>query len=451
MLRLIALDLRQLLRERLALVILLVALAACALAFVNGRALMSQQIEGRAISAKEDAETAKSFREGLAKPTPPEEAILRAVRVSLPIAASVPPLADFSAGRAGFESYTTVVRLRARADTLFKRTQLDNPELLARGSLDLGFVAIVIAPLLLIGLGYGLFVADRDSGAARLILAQGGTPTRLLAARSVLRLGLMMVPIAVAAAALLWLGPDLEGRMTAAWRWLGLALLLIAFWWAAILLVNSLRITAETAALVLVSLWALLTLILPILIAAAAQLAYPPPSRFAEIAAARAAEVSATTAYENDHPDLASEDFAGRLASVRKSLEIGTTIDRAVKPVSDRFADRLAEQQRLSQTVRYLSPPLVAGDALADIAGTGSGAQLAFRRATADYLVRLKSALRATIEAGRPLSGADYDSLPRFAFLRPTPATAWPALFLALLTGAVFFGAIARFRRLRLD
>lgn len=451
MLRLIALDARQLLRERLAFVILIVALAACAIAFVNGRALMTQQIDGRAASAAEDAETDKSFREGLVKPAPPEEAILRAVRVSLPIAAPVPPLADFSAGRAGFENYSTVVRLRARADTLFKRTQLDNPELLARGSLDLGFVAIVIAPLLLIGLGYGLFTADRDSGAARLILAQGGTPTRLLASRSILRLGLVILPILATALVLLWLGPDLAGRTTAACQWLGVALLLAAFWWGVILLINSLRITAETAALALVSLWALLTLILPILITAAAQLAYPPPSRFAEIAAARAAEVSATTAYENDHPDLASEDFAGRLASVRKSLEIGATIDRAVKPVSDRFADGLAEQQRVSQTVRYLSPPLVAGDALAAIAGTDSGAQLAFRRATANYLATLKAALGSTIEAGRPLGGADYDALPRFAFVRPPPATAWSALFLTLLTGAIFLAATMRFRRLRID
>lgn len=451
MLRLIALDARQLLRERLAFVILFVAVAACALAFVNGRAVMTQQIEGRAFSAAEDAKTDKTFREGLAKPTPPEDSILRAGRVSLPIAAPVPPLADFSAGRASFENYTTVVRLRARADTLFKRTQLDNPELLARGSLDLGFVAIVIAPLLLIGLGYGLFTADRDSGAARLILAQGGTPTRLLAARSVLRLGLVILPIAAAAAALLAFGPDLAGRAAAAWQWLGIGLLLMAFWWGVILLINSLKISAETAALALVGLWALLTLILPILIVAAAHLAYPPPSRFAEIAAARAAEVSATTAYENDHPDLASEDFAGRLASVRKSLEIGTTIDRAVKPVSERFADGLAEQQRLSQTMRYLSPPLVAGDALAGIAGTDSEAQLSFRRATADYLVELKAALGAMIEAGKPIGLAEYDSLPRFAFVRPAQATAWPALFIALLTGALLVAAFIRFRRLRID
>lgn len=451
MVRLIALDLRQLLRERLALVILAVALAACALAFVNGRALMTQQIDGREASAAEETELADGFRKGLAEETPPEDAILRAGRVSLPVAAALPPLADFSAGRARFENYTTVARLRARTDTMFKRTQLDNPELLARGTLDLGFVAIVIAPLLLIGLGYGLFTADRDSGAARLILAQGGSPVRLIVARSVLRLALVIAPILVTAVVLVLAGPDIAGRSEAAWRWVGLALLLLAFWWGVVLLVNSLRITADTAALALVSLWALLTLVLPVLIAAVAQIAHPAPSRFAEIAAARAAEVNATTVYENDHPDLVSEGFAGRLASVRKSYEIGQTIDNAVRPVSERFAMQLAEQQRVSRAFRYLSPPLVAGDALASVAGTGSDAQLAFRQATAHYLAEFKTALGRTIDAGTPLNIQEYDTLPRFVPARQAAAITWPALFLVLLTSAIFAAALARFRRLKID
>lgn len=205
--RLIAIEARHLLRERLTLAILAIAIAACALAFVNGRALLGHQIEARALSAAEDAGTEKEFRETIRTTAKLEDAILHASRLSLPVAAPVPPLADFSAGRSGFENATTIVRLRSRPDTLFKRTQLDNPELLARGTLDLGFVAVAIAPLLLIGLGYGVFAGDRDSGAARLILAQGGGPFRLLAVRGVLRLGLVFAPLLATALTLLATGP----------------------------------------------------------------------------------------------------------------------------------------------------------------------------------------------------------------------------------------------------
>ena len=159
MLKLLLLEARLLIRERIALVLLALALVGCALAFINGRSLINQQIEGRTISAAEDKKTVDDFSKKLWENEPAEERVLSPYQIRFGILAPIPTLVDFSAGRAAFENYSTQVTLRARADTLFKRTQLDNPEMLMRGSFDLCFVAIVLAPLLLIGLGYGLFVA----------------------------------------------------------------------------------------------------------------------------------------------------------------------------------------------------------------------------------------------------------------------------------------------------
>lgn len=451
MLQLIRLEWRQLVRERLALAVLIVGIACCALAFVNGRALLFDQIAARQISDAENTTTIAKFREGLTKPTLPADAILRAQRLSLPVTAPPPPLADFSAGRADTENYSTLARLRARPDTLFKRTQLDNPELLARGSFDLGFVAVVIVPLLLIALGFGLFASDRDSGAARLVLAQGGSVTRVLAARSIARVALVLAPVAVTALVLLLTGPELAGRASAALHWLLIAVALAAFWWAVILLVNSLRITAETAALALVGLWTVLTLVLPALIFAGAQLAYPAPSRFTEIATARSAEIGATAAYENDHANLASDDFAGRLASARKSAEIGRRIDTAITPVTARFDAALAAQQHVVESLRFLSPPLVAGEALASAGGADGRAQIAFRAATADYLTRLKTSLFSTIDAGTSVDLKTYDALPRFTFVRPQTPIFAPLLFLTAVAGALMWLAARRYRRIELD
>lgn len=218
-----------------------------------------------------------------------------------------------------------------------------------------------------------------------------------------------------------------------------------------ILLVNSLRVSAEAAALALVAMWAVLTLVVPVLVAAGAQLAYPPPSRFAEIVAARAAEQSATTAYENDHPDLASEGFESRLASMRKSREIGRTIDRATAPLADRFAEQLAAQQGVVRTLTFISPPLVAGDALAAVAGTGSGASLAFRRATSAYLTRFKAALAGSIDVGTPLTLPQYDALPRFEFTAPPARTGAVTVFLGILVLALGGAAMLRFRSIKVD
>lgn len=327
---LLGIETRLLLRSRLALLVLALLIAVVALAVANGRALLAEQITARAAATAEIVEANAKLQEQLAKGLPPEEAVLLPLRVRTPVIAPLPPLVDASAGRASFEPNSATAGLRARADTMFRRTSLENPERLARGQLDLGFVAVVIAPLMLIALGAGLFTADRDSGAARLVLAQAGSVGALLVARSLPRLALVALPILVGLLILLLTGPDIPGRAAAALFWALIAMLSLAAWWAAVLLVNSLRITAETAALGLVGLWALLTLVMPALIAANAQLIHPAPSRFAEIAAARSAEINASTAWETDHPDLASGEVASRRASVARGAGINARVEAAV-------------------------------------------------------------------------------------------------------------------------
>lgn len=444
MLRLIAIETRLLLRERIALILFVVLLSACALAFFNGRALIEAQAEGRAVSAAEDKKAEEGFVKRFAEPPPPAAAILGPYQVRLGVNAPLPFLVDFSAGRAAFENYSTQVTLRSRADTLFKRTQTDNPELLMRGSFDLGFVAIVLTPLMLIGLGYGLFTADRDSGAARLVLVQSGSPLRMLAARSVPRLLLVTMPLAVAAAALLAFGPDIAGRGVAAAQWLGMAALVLAAWWAAILFVNSLRIGSETAALALVSLWALLTLVMPSAISAVAQAAYPPPSRFEQIVAARAAEVGVTSAYENDHPDLASDDVAGRLASIRKSWEISEQVDAKVAPLNAAFDAQLGQQQGLVQAFAWLSPPLVAAGTMNDTAQTGDAASIGFREATTDYLAKFRQALGGYVERGDVIDKAGFTAVPRFYWKPAAPSLVAPLAYLIALT--LLLGVVATHR-----
>lgn len=450
MLRLILIETRLLLRDRWALALLTVLIAACALAFASGRALMSDQIDGRAASAAEDGEALDGFRERLADADlPPEEAILSPYRMRLGIMAPLPPLADFSAGRAVFDNYSTIATMRSRPDTLFKRTQTDNPELLMRGRIDLGFVAVILAPLLLVGLGYGLFAADRDSGTAKLILVQAGSARRLIVARLAPRLLAIASPIGLAGLALLLAGPDIAGRWSAAGWWAMIAAALLLTWAAAIAWVNSLKITAETAALSLVAGWAVLTLVLPAAISAAMQAAYPPPSRFEQIASARAAEVASTEAYENDHPDLASEDVAGRLASIRKTWAIAQRVDAAIAPLNLRFEQQLEAQQRFASGLAWLSPTMIAGNAMERASGTDAGTASAFRTATREYLDSVLGFGGGFIDRGEAMDATHFATIPRFSWQPAPTAPIVPLIVLALL--AVGFSIIALRRYGRVD
>ena len=308
-----------------------------------------------------------------------------------------------------------------------------------RGSLDLAFVAVVVAPLLLIALGHGLFSADRDSGASRLVLAQAGGLGPLLLARSVPRLALVILPILLALLLLLLTGPDLPGRSAAAVSWVGIAMALLAAWWGAILWVNSRDVGADTAALALVSAWALFTLVLPVLVAASVQWQHPAPSRLAEVAAVRAAEIAASTEWENDHPEVAASEAAERRASVARAAGISARVEAAVAPVSARVAEALTAQQQASSALAWAVPPLLASRAMADTGGTGLAGGLAFRVEAVAHLARFKAALGAIIAGDGVVTPERLATMPQFRPPMPTrsaiPATLWLAALAALFAG----------------
>ncbi len=452
MMKLIAIEARILWRDRIVWAMLLVLAATCVLAVAGGKALMADQIEGRAIAAAAQAENDVKFRERLADSTmPPEDAILSPYRMRATVIAPLPPLADFSAGRAGFDNYSTPVSMYAQRGGLFKRTRLDNPELLARGTIDLGFVATILAPLALIGLAYGLFAADRDGGRAALILAQGGSPVRLVAARIIPRLALVLSPLALAAAFLLLTGPEVPGRASAALFWSLAALGLLAFWAALIAFVNSLRITAESAALALVGLWAAVTLILPAALSALVQVAYPPPSRFEQIAAGRAIEISSTREYENDHPELAGDGFDARLASIRKSWSIAKQVDAATREQDLAFDRQLAAQQHFAVGLSWLSPAMIAAQAMERAAGTDAASAAAFRAEANSFLESFRAFGGGFVERGEIMTPGDFGEIPAFTMTPRNPGAG--LAITALFALAILFAGLAarRYRKIELS
>lgn len=447
--RLLRMDAAMLLRDRLALGALTVGLLAALLAVVAGHAWARQLSAGAVESQREAAEALTKARSqwAEARTTEPAEAVLLPSGLLTQLRLAAPVLPDFSAGRSPIEPVAANARLSTRPDALFSRYQVDNPERLARGGLDLAFVAVVLAPLLLIGLGYGVFVADRDSGTALLWLAQAGSPLRLLGLRSVNRLALVFAPILLAALALWLLGPAGRGGAVAAW--LAIALLGLLFWWAIILLVNALPVAAETAALTLVGAWALLVFVVPVATVSAASLLNPLPSRFEQIAVARAAEIRASRDYDDDHPELSSASIEGRRASVEKGIEVRRSITAAVGPLQRGHERQMQAQQSFARSLAFLSPPALTADALAAVARTDGDFYDAQRRAAADHLQPLGAALVDAALGRRPIDAATFDALPRFQPPPAPPVRLGPILGVLAVTTALGAWALVRLRRAR--
>jgi ABC-2 type transport system permease protein len=456
MMRLLWLDARQLMRERLALWVLIAGLVCSAAAVWSGHAWLERLHGDRAAFLQENAATNAEYRAALAAgEIDAAELALAPVRVTLPLAFPVPPLADFSIGRSDIEPTTAIVRMRYRSDTLFRNYQIDNPERLVRGRIDLAFVVIVLAPLLLIALGFGIFSADRDKGTAKLILAQAGTPSGLMITRSINRFLLVAAPIVLASAALVALGPASSERTGQAALWLAIALLSLAFWQALVLFVNAFHIRAETAALALVGFWAVFVFAAPAAINAGAQFAHPPPSRLALVVEARAAEIAATGAYQNDHPELAADPTLPQVEQFRRTVArnfgIGATIETRIAPLINRFDQQLTRQMRAVETAQLWSPPMSFAGLLASVAGTDAASYSTSRKAAFENLSVFKQRIGALIDERRTLALSDYDGLPRF---ESPPASALPILPLLaglVLTFALFVFALLRLARARID
>lgn len=449
MIRLFRIDAIALGRDRIAVAVLIVGLLACLVAVLTGHVRLSELRADRALSVQETTEARAAARTAWVEAAgqPPQDALLLPTRLMTTIQLAPPTLPDFSAGRSRLEPTTANVRLATRPDALFGRYQVGNAESAFRGEIDLAFVAIVLTPLLLIGLGYGVFAADRESGLARLWLAQAGSPLSLLGVRSLNRLVIAYAPVLLAGLALWLLGPDAAARAGAVWAWLGIALLGLLFWWSLVLLVNSFARAAETAALVLIGLWILLVFVAPTGITATAGLINPPPSRFEQIAAARATEVRSSREYDNDHPELTSPTIEGRRATVQKGIEVRRAVAEAVAPLSRRFDDQAAAQRRTLEWAQLLSPPAVSAEALAVVSRTDAETYAAQRQAAAAYLTPLSGALADVALGARPIDGATFDALPTFTPPTPSGTPLIPILWVAFVTLVLTLWAVVRLRR----
>lgn len=360
----------------------------------------------------------------------------------------VPVLVDFTIGRSDIKPRMAEVRMGYRADTLFRNYQIDNPERLQRGRIDLSFVAIVLAPLLLIALGYGMLAGDRDSGTLRLIAAQAGGVGRLVAARSINRLALVIGPLLLGAEVLLLTGPADPARTAASLLWLGTALAGIVFWWAVILLVNALRFSAETSAFVLIAAWILLVFAAPPLINSAAQALNPPPSRMAQIVESRRAEQLATETYKNDHGTDGLAELQRVKGVIAQYQRISTAHDRTIRPLTDAFERQLVAQQRAVRQAQWISPPMTVSNTLAQIAGTDTETYAGLRSAAFAYLSDYQAALTRGIADNRLFTLAAHDALPRFQ-PPPTPAPGWLGVVWTLIVTAVMMAmALRQYRRL---
>lgn len=174
----------------------------------------------------------------------------------------LPALAGFDPGVDAFTG--NAIYLEGHRQNSANFGDIRQSSLLIRfGALTPAFVLQVFAPLMLIFLGFGCVVRERERGTLSLLLAHGVTARELLSGKVIGLGGFAMLLLLPAMVALGWLASANGASIPATlFLLLGYTTYLL-FWTLLIVVVSAVVANARTVLLVLICLWAVTAILLP--------------------------------------------------------------------------------------------------------------------------------------------------------------------------------------------
>ncbi len=374
-------------------------------------------------------------------------------------------LAALSVGQSDLQPQSVRAVIYSTPQEAYDETSFRSPLALAAGRFDLAFVLVYLFPLLIIGLSYNLLSVEREQGTLPLLLSQPLRLRTVVLGKALLRVAVLCgLVVGFSLLAFGLAGADLgaEGTVTRLGLWVAVTLAYAAFWFALALAVATRGWSSATNAIALVAAWLALVVVAPALLHLAASVRYPPPSRAEFLNQMRASSADIRrdgsrllARYYEDHPEMvpeSAEDGEVAFDFAKSLLLVYGRIDRESRAVEDGFERQLAAQQRLVARLRFLSPAILAQQALNDLAGTSVERYRAFRAQVRAFQAEWKAFFVPRVMKEQRLTPSDYESMPRFELLdEPFSEVAGrvSAALLGLLVpaGGIAVWALLGFRR----
>lgn len=368
------------------------------------------------------------------------------------------PLTALAVGQSDLLPYYYDVSIQTNESSFLQNGEIENPLNLLVGRFDLAFVVVYLLPLLILALSFNVLSGEREQGTLALTLSQPvsarGVVSAKLAFRAILVMGLAL---GVSLLGVLFSGGfGSPGRVT---LWCAAVAAYALFWFTLAAWVNGLGRSSAWNATVLVGAWLLLVVVLPAGVNITAGLLHPLPSRVEMITAQREASNEAVNQrsellarYLEDHPELAggvAADEANRAALAWAATD---AVNRRLEEVTGVYDERLAAQRTLARRYRFLSPALLAQEALLDAAGTGDARFARFRSQVREFAERWRTFFVPAILAGEQMTADVLPGVPAFRFvdeqMREVSArAAIPLAALGALLALAGAGAVVRLRR----
>jgi len=337
------------------------------------------------------------------------------------------PLGALAIGQSDLYPYYFRVSTSSKA-TFLNNDEVENPVHLLSGRFDLAFVLLYLYPLVILAFSYNLVSSEKESGTLALTLSQPVSLRRVVMAKVLLRAAFVAaLAVLLSAAGVIIGGANLaaEGAWPRLLVWAAVTAAYGAFWFALAIAVNAMGRGSATNAMILAGGWLLFVIVIPSVLNVAIQAAYPVPSRVELIQAIRVAGDESTrqgsklmARYLEDHPELAppSNGPGGPPDFGTLQVAVNEATERSVQPVLAQFDAQLANQQKMVDRFRYLSPAIVAQSAFNDLAGSSAHRYKHFLAGVDEYHRQWRGFFVPRILKKEKLGAGDLDRLPVFTF-----------------------------------
>jgi ABC-2 type transport system permease protein len=323
------------------------------------------------------------------------------------------------------DAVPAVLRIRILAlEGQINDNEAANPELLLAGRFDFAFVAVYLAPLLLIALLHDLWSGEREAGRLAALESLPRAAQRLWGPRAVLRAGgvamALLVPLAVAGV--------IEG--TAPLRLAMAAALVLAslgFWVLITLAVARTQAASATQAAMLAGLWFAITLVAP----AAAHFVINAAVALPDAAAiARQNREEVHAGWDRPKTETMAR-FVALYPAYRDQSASGTAFewkwyfafqqlgDEAVASASAARDAGIARRETWAQRLGWLLPPLKVAQAMQHLGGSDVKADLAFKAQVRRHHRALREYHYPYLFGNRTMQETDVASAPDFSTLAP--------------------------------
>lgn len=339
------------------------------------------------------------------------------------------PLAPTAIGQSDLNLSYILISADSKETFAFNE-EIENPGNLLTGHFDLAFFIVYLFPLFIIALSYNALSAEREQGTLAMLLANPIRLSIVLLAKLSCRAGLLILPLVAITVGFVFLDDTLQPLSTdavvrLAW-WTGLVIAYALFWFSVTAAVSIRGKSSEYNVLVLVGLWVTFSLIVPTLLTVAVNLAYPVPSRVEMINSLRAIQTStgkeydATAArYEQEHTAMSGSNGILNekdLKAARKRVLVQQNVARLTENLMTQHNDQLMRQQRVVDTLAFLSPAILMQEGLNDIAGTGNSRYQHFMTQVDRFYINWQMFFYPKVMKNIALTPEDYNNFPRFHY-----------------------------------